>query len=274
MTINYYVLARELVLTSANNQFIVSEDGGADVTITLTAGSYYLYGDGTESGDLCEEIAAQLNAHASLSNTYTCSYTASIDNSAFALTGSVTITTNGTSINVKGSTYSGTATFDMYWIGFSRNTNSGLTSVSGVVSPSITWCPDQPPTLIDGDRVEGQSIQHRGPSGRRHTFVVDDPVEYRALRFDFTTAERAKNSTSWSPYTSSFQLFWEDIRQGMPIKLFSTTVSSGTDLTTLTTASHLVDDYVLSSPLEEFRPTRDTPVPTWAWDIELAEYFS
>lgn len=270
---NYYVLCAPTTLDSTNNDIVVSEDAGGDTTISLGTGDFYTYGDGSETNDLCKAIADALNNEGTFSNTYTCTYAADIDGTG--RTGAVTITTNGTSLNIKGA--DGNSTFDWYLVGHANATSGPFTTYSGVVSPSITWLSDQPPELIDGDRVEGKAVQHRTPGGQRHTFVVDDPVEFRRLRFNFTHKERAwsrdANSGASLPY-EAFQYQWEThYRAGKAIRLYSQSIASGTTIDTLS-STELIDTFVLSSPLDAWRPTRDTAIPTWGWEIELAEHFS
>jgi hypothetical protein len=271
MTVSYYVLCAPHTLTASNNDIVVSEDGGADTTISLGVGDFYCYGDGSETNDLCKAIADALNNEGTFSNTYTATYAADIDGSG--RTGAVTITTNGTSLNIKGA--HANSTFDWYTVGHANATSGPFTSYSGVLSPSITWLSDQPPELVDGDRVEGRAVQHRAPSGgSRHTFVVEDPVEHRRLRYNFTHKERAwsrdSNGGITVPY-SAFQYHWEThYRKGKTLRLYSEDISSGTTLDTLSSAD-LIGTFVMSDPLDAWRPTRDTPVPTWAWELELAE---
>lgn len=273
MTVQYYVLCAPVTLTASNNDIVVSEDGGADTTISLGTGDFYLYGDGSESGDLCKAIADALNNEGTFSNTYTCSYAASVDTGA--RTGAVTITTNGTSLNIKGA--DGNNTFDWQLVGHANSTSGPFTSYSGVTTPTITWAADGPPELIDGDRVEGKAIQHRSPAGNRHTFVVDDPVEYRRLRFNFThknrTWKRDDDQSGASLGFNTFQYHWEEhYRKGKALRLYSENISSGTTVDTLSSAD-LIDTFVMSGPLDAWRPVRDTAVPTWAWEMELAEHF-
>lgn len=275
MTVQYYVLCAPVTLTASNNDIVVSEDGGTDTTISLgVTGDYYVYGDGTEGGDLCKTIADALNNEGTFSNTYTCSYAADVDGTA--RNGAVTITTDGTSLNIKGA--DGFNTFDWTVLGHANSTSGPFTSYSGVTTPSATWAADGPPELVDGDRVEGKAIQHRSPAGNRHTFVVDDPVEYRRMRFNFTHKlrvwKRDDTLNGASLGYNTFQYFWETHgRTGKALRLYSENVSSGTTVDTLSSAD-LIDTYVMSAPLDAWRPTRDSAVPTWAWEIELAEHFS
>lgn len=268
---NYYVLAAPHTLTASNNDIVVSEDGGADTTISLGVGDFYAYGNGSETNDLCKAIADALNNEGTFGNTYTATYAGSID--AGARTGAVTITTDGTSLNIKGA--DGNSTFDWYTVGFANATSGPFTSYSGVVTPSITWASDQPPELVDGDRDEGGAVQHRSPeSDVRHTFLVDSPSEYRKLRFNYTDKRRVwmrDDSISGSSLGfNTFQYHWRNhYLPGKKIRLYSESVSS-TTIGTLSSAD-LLGTYVLSRPLGAWSPVRDTAIPTWSWEIELAE---
>jgi hypothetical protein len=56
-----------VVIDSGNGGITVTEDGGSPVAVSVTAGTYYVHND---TGGLLQVLAAALNAHGSLSGTY------------------------------------------------------------------------------------------------------------------------------------------------------------------------------------------------------------
>lgn len=274
MTVQYYVLCAPVVLDANNNDIVVSEDGGIDTTISLGTGTFYLYGDGTEADDLCTVIQDALNNEPSFSNNYDVRFFGNIDSTARS--GVVYVSTDGVSLTIKAADPSNT--FNWNQIGYSNVSTIGPFSFAeNTLTPSLTWLADGPPELVDGDRVEGKAAQHRAPTGgARHTFVVEDPVLYRRLRFNFTGQLRCwsdDDTLNGGLGFNAWQYHWEmHYRAGKTLRLYADTISSGTFLNTLTSADLVGGgSYVLSEPLGAWQPERDTGVPTWAWEIELAE---
>ena len=274
MAVDYYCLAAAIVIETGVNDGIRFTDSFGTVDATLAAGTHFLYGGGTEANDFGKIVGDALTAASAGSggDTLTCAYTGKV--TAGGVTGAAVITSDD-AFTILG-THANT-TLDLGLLGLvdgADHVAGGGATVTSTLSPSRTWCSDQPPTLVDGDRVEAEVVQHVGPQGQRHTFAKSDPIEYRRLRFEYTHKDRVWEDDSSADLARTFHAWWKNARKGQPVRLYKENETSG-DLGVMAAADLVgAGTYVLSEPLGAWKPQRDTAVPTWAWELELAEYFA
>lgn len=272
---DFHVLAAEIVVTSANNVIRVEEDTAGTPSafdVELTAGSYWLYGDGTEANDFCKHLADRLTAESAAhgdSNTYTVAYVADVGSTALQNTGAVTVTSSGTTINFLGG--HANQTFDNQIFGFANATSGPGTSLESALSPTYTWCSNGPAVLIYPSSVSGSVMQHRTQEGQRHTFRNSDTVNMRRLAFSYVEPTRVWLTAGYIGL--SFEAFWDVLLDGKRVQVYKEQIATGTDLDTLG-AADLIGTFVLSAPLDTWEPLADSQIPTFGWEIELATYVS
>lgn len=112
-----------LVTSSSNDKINFTEDGGAEKTATLTAGSYAYGTASSQAGTLCAEIKTQLEAANETAATYTVTYSYS--------TKKFTITKNSGVFVLKWSTGTHAATSARTLLGFTAaDTSSAIAATS------------------------------------------------------------------------------------------------------------------------------------------------
>ncbi len=265
----FYVLPLAVVIDNTNNVIRFGENSGASVaSATLSFGTYHVYGDGTEAGDLLTEIRTQLDASSPLGQTYTVALTSVLVEPASFCAYVTIIASAGDFVLL---TTDGAHTFPSDVIGHSLTADSAFASgLLSTKSTSRTWVSNQPPTMIDVGSVSGMVAQDRTPQGQMHTFVTADPVERRTLGFSHVHESRAITNTL-DPWRT-FNYFWRHMRKGDPLRIYERETVA-TSIAGLSSAD-LVGTYVMTSPLETLTIDRDSRVPTYAWEIELVEYIA
>ena len=164
-------------------------------------------------------------------------------------------------------------TFDLNLIGHANATLGPALSgdIVSTLSPSASWLSDQPPVFADPMSFGGTVVQHKGPQGHRHTFIVGDVIEERTLGFGLNASERSLVSYSSSDPNRTFQNFYSRLRAGTEFRLYKEDSPLGTSVDTLSSAD-LIGTYKMTSPLDKWSVERDSPVPTFEWEIEIAEH--
>lgn len=264
----YYVLASEIEITSANNVIKFKEDAGTTRTATIATGTYYLYGPGSEAGDLCKAIADAMTTAPDADADYVVEYRGVI--TAGSVTGQVTIRDVGDGFDIQ-IIASGT-TFPLVLIGFPVADSIAETVIASTLSPSHTWCSDQPPELVDPDGFEVEVAQHVAGGGQRHTFTSSSVREMRRLAFSFVTKDRAYAANATADPARAFESFWKIVNDGRRIRLYGDTQSGGT-VAALSSAD-LLGTYVFDEEsCRRWRAERPSiGVPLYDWSLGLAVY--
>lgn len=270
----YDVYASAIVVDTGANAIRMEENGTA-FTCTLTAGTYYLALAGSAGGadNFCAHLKARLEASSPGGATYTVTYRVIANPDSSSLTGQITIANTAGDTQVLGS--SGITTFDVAQLGFVAGADSAQSSsLVSTRSPSATWLSSMPAPVVDPGGLSASVSQHRTQGGATHTFVNADPVEVRETEVQFEVAARTwyrtANGLATSDPNKSFERFWRRIIDGRTVRLYQAELSGTTAEAIVST--EIVGDFVLVDPLTEWRPARDSDVPTYAWRLGWREY--
>lgn len=273
MTMQFPVLLARVSVTTANRRLVFTEDGGGNLNADVAVGDYYLSGDGTAS-DLCAALVVALEAAGA--GEYTVNYNAKI--TPEGVTGEVVIALAGGSPAVFVLAWdNGSTTLPKAWFGFSATTASG-DSATSTLSPSVSWCSDQPTATISptSETARGGILQHDTPSGATHTVVLAEDVEMRDLRFVLVAKDRTWRQHATSDVQRAFQSFRRIFRDGRPVQLHHCAILSGTTLE-IADSGTLIGTYVVAqSGLDVFAPTLSSPTAAllFDWTLPLRGYVS
>lgn len=278
MTAKFPVFAGAVVITTGENDTIrIAEDSGAfEFDAVLLAGTFFVFGDGTDTDDLCRIIKNALNTASTASGgsyTYTVTFTPSIDDTD--ITGTVSITSTGTNLNWKGDHANHDFPSDAIGIpvgaqtGPSTNVNNSLYGTS----PSNTWVGYQPIIEESPRPPQRPAIQHETAGGQTYTFINGAKTKRRNESFEHIRPERVYIvDAGTSDPAQSFESFWDNVGDGRIIRIYHSPVSSGTDLVTLTDTTHLVGAFVPMN-LESYPDFElDEVARLYSWDIDFREY--
>jgi hypothetical protein len=256
------------VVIDTGNQAIIIREGGAEITATVAAGTYYLRGDGA-SGDLCLAIKTALDASTG-ALTYSCSVSMSTDGSGVSST--VSIGGGGGTFSLEWA--SSNCTFDERLLGFaSANTASNTSTKSGTLSPSCLWVSSEVYSSLD---AESEFIAHtaRSRSGRVWGALRGGAYDVRSLSMLFLHANRAHSSNNSTDTASGLDQFIERQLAGLPMELHLGTISSGTTLAALSSSTEHGDRWMLDAEsTQSYMPQRLSPgVPLYSAQLRLLGY--
>lgn len=258
MAATWPVLASRVRITSTNKVLRIQEDSAAhEFDVTLTEGDCYLYGAGTESGDLCKALKDALDTASTASgagNTYTVTYTAL--NAEGGRTGEVTIATDGTNVNLLGG--HANTTLDLEFFGFFNVTSGPFASFNGYNSPKSTWSSNQPlmETLPDAPEAD-DGATHFTPSGVDYAWLNSDVTGRRTVELDLIVEDRVRNnfpSAAFGDYWRALYSYWRYAR-GKPLRLYHEDEASSGVLDTLSSAdllgTYTIPEHLMAPPRME-----------------------
>lgn len=271
MAIEFYVLAGEVIIDSTNKVIRIEEDNGAQAfDVTLTEGSYWLFGDGSEATDLMKMMQDAFGSASSSSgagNEYFFDYVADVEPGG--VTGTVTLAqSGGTNFQIFGA--HANTTFDLTLIGFPQSTSSLSDTLTSPLSPKATWCGTSAQKRIVPGPFEEERFVRVSPGGQVHTFLASDVRKRRRIEFEFESEDRTYEAFSASDTARTYESFHGFVRDGRRIRLYEEDVASGYELGVLDSAD-LVDTYVLESDFPPMDRDED-PAALYGWSIDLRKY--
>lgn len=186
---------------------ITIDEGGGDVVVSLTDGTYYLSSEDSESDGLIAHLQSRLNSDGSLSNTYTVSIAAGEEG-----TGKVTLSADA-NFDV---TWSTTALRDL--LGFTGDVDSASSYESSQSARSL-WLPEgSPPQTLNGTDVNWAGVP---VSNKR------DQVNDAGYTYSLAGQKRTERMVTWpavkrhrvwdineTTENQSVEQFWEDVIYG------------------------------------------------------------
>lgn len=272
MAAEFHVFAGRITVPTGGYGFVVTEDPGgtpSQFTATIPAGTYYVYGLGAESGDLLKAIKDQLEAGSPNGAAYDVGYTGKI--TPDGVTGAISITIDQLGFRIDGT--NGSHTFPMALIGLADSTDYTDTAleIASVLSPSHTWCSNQPVTRLDPLSTDKPIAQHVSRSGEVHTVTGGARTFMRRFAFRYVNDDRVWRDYSSADEARTFEAWLENVDDGCPVRVYKDTESSTAgDLEALSSAD-LVDT-VIPKPFARFAPERESagglPLFRWAFDAQ------
>lgn len=215
----YVVLQGSVEIVAGENDVIIVDDGGADLTATVAPGIYLCKGDG-DADDLLQAVVDALDAASA--RTWGFTFVAKIDPENPGIEVTFTSSASSTLQWTDGST-----TFPWEELGFLGN-STGTSHPNGM-TPVWCWVADQPMRL-NKPRFDGDTVQQRMGGGQIYSTERGGPWEERDLWFEGIDGIRtlyALASEDSSTMQDSFQTWWELHRDGRHFRLEFARVSSG-----------------------------------------------
>lgn len=213
MANEHIVLCNEIIVDSTNDT-VNFKESGTSRTATLTHGTFFLYGNGSETGDASDgtsngdfgaNLTAAMTAAALVAN-YTCETYFWTDSTHIATQFQV-LTNTGTIQIVTG------GTFDLTLLGFS--TNTAIASViNSDISASASWVCDQPYVSILNLTRDHSYSQRFSSGGKPYSYALKDQSLDLELLFNNVSKRRAIYSNTTSNETDSFEMFYNTLRKG------------------------------------------------------------
>lgn len=274
---SWYVLAAAITIDDTNDELHFKEDGGSTLVAALTHGTFALYADGSETGNIdtspdSGDFAANVEAAliAAGAKTYSVAYRGSVDDSG--VTGTVTITANSGTVQIMA-----TSTLPLTILGFPQANTSASLVLTSSRSPSHTWVADQPPQRVDRGIRRAVRHQHVSANNSRSTFTASDDDKLRELAWDHVAGRRAleDKAAAFSDEAASFERFWADVlASGTRFRVYSVGLSSGTTLELINYDDNYLGTYVLDGEsIGEFAPARTRMgLDIFGWSVLAAEY--
>lgn len=262
-----HIFCAEIVVESGANTIIF--DDGAARTATITPGSYCLYGDASESGnidagdsngDLLAAIKTAMEAVSA--QTYTLVYTAKVTSGG--VTGEVVITQDSGSLHLDSG-----STFDMTLLGFpAAGQDDGGASVTSSLSPGATWCSNSPPKIVYGSGAEHPCSQSFAPSGRPFKRYRASERTFRKCRIEHNHMDRTKKEGIASDEGRTFEA-WREVVGLNRLRLYKKVIASS-EVTGLN-STYLVGTYTLDAQtIQRFDPENMSPGQNlWGFDLLL-----
>lgn len=240
----YPVLLASIVVETGVNDTIIFNDGTADRTATITAGTYYVRGD-QASGDLCAAVDTALAAAPSSTVAPTSVDVDTHDVDPDNVSASFAIQMDGAW------TLKNTGTLDLTQLGYETadfpiSSSGGSNEVASTVSLPVVWVSDQPYSSKEPDPRLPGTVQHSTPEGQVYTFTAASRRTDRTLVMDVLHAKRTRRERNTADPQASLEAWWELAADGRLIEFHLQSISSGTVLSALS-SSTLVDVYVLDS---------------------------
>ena len=261
---SYPVALGAIVLTTSNNRLRFREAAGAVGNVDLTAGTYYLRGDGA-AGDLLLELKNKLDAFGVGGNTYTITVTRSID-PALAHT-TITITQSGGL--TFGLVVDGSQTFDYALIGFSASTANDTAAKTSTKACAACWGSNDVAREIEPYSERVVAVP-RAVSGRVQGVTRSARMQSWRLGLAFVDERRMLVENALAGTQDTLEGFMERFGAGASMELHEQQSVTGTTLAALS-SSTLVDVVHFSEDaLLRFEPTRIGPgVPLYSLDLRL-----
>lgn len=265
MAVTYPVLAAAVTIQTGVNDVIRANNGGADQTCTIAAGTYYATGSGGAE-DLLEAVRSAIDTgigggvdNSSLQN---------LDINPANDCASVNIASDGSSVTIKWG--DALTTFDGALLGFSGTSGPFTSSVSSSTNPNCIWVCDQPLLTLYDDEADGDGVVNVTQGGQQHTANFGEPDTMRTLRFDYVDFDRTRGLPTvakGSEDPNTFDSFWRNhLHKGAAFHLGSSAVNTGTVLTNPTYDADL--RYGLEQEdQKKWRPARQTGANQWGWTL-------
>lgn len=256
------------VVIDTSNQVIIIREGGAEITATVSAGTYYLRGDGA-SGDLCLAIKTALDASTG-ALTYSCSVSMSVDGSGVSAT--VSIGGGGGTFSLEWA--SSNCTFDEGILGYTNaNTASNTSTKPGTLSPSCLWVSNDIYRELEPS-TEFTAFTNRSRAGRIWGALRGGGYAVRSLVMEFLHAKRAHSVNNSSDPYSGLDLFLQRQLSGVPMELHVASISSGTTLAALSSSTEHGDRWFFDGEdLDRYAPARLSPgTPLYSSSLRLLGY--
>lgn len=230
-TPTYPVLLYAVEVTTGVNDTIIYNDGTADRTATIAAGTYYLGGVGGD-GDLLDAVETALEgAPSSALTAWTVTLGQSID--ATSLASYVLLSAGGPfTLKVSG-------TFDLDLLGFTAQQASTSDQVLSDASCACAWVSTQPyDTKEPAPRRTVE--QHETPEqGTVYTFALSDVRRDRSLVMNLISGKRALKERNTSDEAATFEAWWETASDGRGVEFHLPAIDSGTTLAALTSSTRV-----------------------------------
>jgi hypothetical protein len=277
MAAEWQVFAAEIIVPTGGWDFVVTEDPGggseAQFTATVAAGSYFLFGSGVGSNDLGVALATALDtASGSSGNGAAYGVTYQAKTTPDGATGLVTIEIDQLSFRVDG-TDAG-HTFDMGVLGFVDSTDYASTGLNllSVLSPSHTWCSDQPAVRADPLGAPRQIAQHETPGGQRFTFRGGIRKERRRYEFRSVNDDRTWAKYSASDTARAFESFKDEIDDGRRVRVYRDSEASAGTLNVLSDAD--LEDTIIPDAITDFTAQRENAggLARFRWSFDAQVY--
>lgn len=219
MATTYYLSAAIVIEAGVNDVIIFREDDdGTDRTATISAGTYYLYGDGvTDSVDILKAIITAMNAGTGVAATYSMDPATPYLSQSNSTKYTWGIVTDSTSVEIRGADAS--TTFPLTYIGMTAANTGFAASFGQDTVPTHNWIADQPSVILDPGSSSSKVNRYRTPSGKKHTFVVSDPVERRILEWKYVAAARMWEEDSSGVPERTLENFWQIVRTGLQFRI-------------------------------------------------------
>lgn len=250
---NYPTLLSVVTLTAADNVLAIKQ-GGTTYECVITAGSYFLRGDGT-STDLCKAIKDAIEGE--IGGTWTVGVVFDVD----ATNPSAVVTiSNASAFQLMFADVLNT--FDSAILGFTDANTSSAASAASTLSSICVWVSPQPCAADDRFSV-GENRQTRRLDGTSRTVHRASPFDQRTMRFELIDATRvfAADAALENDAASSYERFWQRSRAGGRFELHFLNTTSASE-TTLTAASSSTLEGVYSldvSSINDWAPSRPHP---------------
>ncbi len=246
MTLKYGAFLGAIVITT-DNQDVIFDEGGGDLTATIAVGTYYVKDDGA-ADDLLLALTTALDAAGAKT------YSASVSHRASPSVTSSVVTLSADSSGWNLQADDASTTFDCSLLGYSSTTHADVgNDIDSDISPKAVWVPDQPPSE-DVPEVVANISQNRSKSGVVYTTNVGGPYDDRIVRFRHVDENRMLEEVNTSDPTATLESWFDHIDDGRPIQYHKATVSgANADLASLS-SSTLIGTYVMAQRSISRRP--------------------
>lgn len=246
----YPVFLGAVVIDSTNNVIRLKEGAAATVSASITAGTYFLRGDGA-SDDLCKAIKDALDIAGA---TYTVSITRSVDSAARS---GIVVVTGSTSFQLMFA--DGANTFDETLLGFASgvNTTAGLTATS-TLSPAAIWVAPEVNRELE-PVIEKQVAVRRGANGKVRGVQRSSKMTSYRLAFSFVPDVRMLVSRNVADPNETLEAFMDRFGANARFELHDADVSSGATLVALTSSTLVSQVHFSEDTLTRFEPMRAAP---------------
>jgi hypothetical protein len=265
----YPVLLGAIRVTSNVNDTIEIQEAGVTIPVGLSAGTWYLRGDGG-TDDFCKMLKDQLDAAGA--NTYSVTPSFSILSTAACCAVTIAVTGGALSFSILWAS-TGT-TFDEALLGFASSNNTGATTYTGTRSAACVWVS----TDIYRDFEVGQEVPawvNRAQTGYVHAGKTGTATKVAKMGFDFVHRNRIMAGVGGATY-ADFQTFHAYVASGLPFEIHACAISSGTTLVSPTVSSYIHGTmawwFLDEESAARFFADRMSPgVPLYSFDLTLFE---
>jgi hypothetical protein len=276
MAAEWQVFAAEIIVPTGGWDLVVTEDylgTPTQWTATLPAGSYFLYGLGGETGDLCKALVDALDAESLASGDGT---SFSVDYRAKTtpdgVTGLVTVNCDGSDVRFDGTDAGFTFPLELIGLPSGADALSVTNEITSTLSPSHTWCSDQPAVRADPLGAPRQIAQHETPGGQRFTFRGGIRKERRRYEFRSVNDDRTWAKYSASDTARAFESFKDEIDDGRRVRVYREAESSAGTLEPLSAAD--LEDTIIPDAITDFTAQRENAggLARFRWSFDAQVY--